>query len=132
MNKAAIIINPDVPTGLLANAVACITSGLFHNETDLVGEKIEGKDVVYIPITKIPILILKPGTRSLLDIAKEVQKANIKHIIFTREAQQTTDYTTYTESVVNKSLEEVNIVGIGVVGPEKTINSLTGNLPMLR
>lgn len=41
MNKASIIIDPDMPVGLLANAVACITSGLFVNGEELVGEKID-------------------------------------------------------------------------------------------
>src|SRR3989338_10918460 len=97
--KSAIIINPELPVGYLANAIACITSGIFLNGKDLVGPEIKGKNVNYIPITKIPILILKPGTKSLLELCKQAQTLPLKYMAFTKEAQSTTDYDTYESSV---------------------------------
>lgn len=132
MYKAAIIINPEMPTGLLANAVACITSGLFLEGKEYVGEAISGSDVTYIPITKIPILILKPSNNSLIDLCRKAQELGLKTMIFTREAQSTTNYEEYTERVKNKNMNEVTIVGLGVVGLEDKVSSLTGSLPMLR
>lgn len=130
--KSAIIINPDLPAGLLANAVACITSGLFLEGKSLVGEKIEGRDVSYIPITKIPILILRPGQKSLVELCQQAQKLNLTYMAFTKEAQSTTDYVQYTERVTGKDLMSVVLLGLGVVGEDKAINSLVGSLPMLR
>ncbi len=132
MYKAAIIINPEMPVGLLANAVACITSGLFLNGEDLVGGEIAGQDVVFIPITKIPILILKPGKISLIDLCRQAQSLELKYMAFTHEAQTTTNYEEYTKRVKDARLNEVSLVGLGIVGPQEKINSLTGNLPMLR
>ncbi len=132
MNKAAIIINPDLPVGLLANAVACITSGLFVNGGELVGEEIIGSGVNYIPITKIPILILKPGNTPLIDLCRRAQEMDLKYMAFTREAQTTTNYEEYKKRVVGKNIDDVILVGLGIVGTEEKINSLTGNLPMLR
>jgi hypothetical protein len=80
MNKAAIIINPDLPVGILANAVACITSGLFLHGDEFVGREIEGKGITYIPITKIPILLLKPGKESLKEICQKAQNGIIHNI----------------------------------------------------
>ena len=130
--KSAIIINPDLPQGFLANAVACIASGIFNNGGDIVGPEIKGKDVDYIPITKIPILILKPGNKSLLELCRQAQKLDLKYMAFTKEAQSTTDYDAYTYSVSGKPLEEVTLLGLGVVGPDDLVNSLVGSLPMLR
>lgn len=132
MNKAAIIISPELPVGLLANAVACITSGLFTNGGKLVGEKIVGKDVTFIPITKIPILLLKPGKIPLVDLCRQAQQMGLKYMAFTREAQTTTNYEEYKKRVNGVNLNEVSLVGLGIVGAEEKINSLTGNLPMLR
>ncbi|KKR32883.1 MAG: hypothetical protein UT63_C0029G0008 [Candidatus Gottesmanbacteria bacterium GW2011_GWC2_39_8] len=42
--KSAIIIDSEQPIGLLANAVACIASGIFLNGSDLVGPEIKGQD----------------------------------------------------------------------------------------
>lgn len=132
MNKAAIIINPDMPLGLLANAVACITSGLFVKGEEYVGEEIIGKDVVFIPITKIPILILKPGNTPLTDLCRKAQSLGLTYMAFTKEGQSTTNYEEYIIRVKGKSLDEVTLVGLGVVGLPDKVNSLTGNLPMLR
>lgn len=130
--KSAIIINSDLPIGYLANAVACIASGIFLNGTDLVGPEIKGEDVNYIPITKIPILLLKPGTKSLLELCKQAQTLPLKYMAFTKEAQSTTDYKAYTNSVSGRPLKSVTLLGLGVVGPDNVVNSLIGNLPMLR
>lgn len=132
MNKAAIVINPEQPTGLLANAVACITSGLFLGGQEYVGEAIAGTDVTYIPITKIPILILKPGNTPLIDLCQKALQSGLKCMVFTREGQSTTNYEEYTQRVVGKKMSEVTIVGVGIIGPDDAVKSLTGNLPMLR
>lgn len=132
MNKSAIIINPDLPIGLLANSVACIASGLFTDGEDLVGDKIAGKDITFIPITKIPILILKPGKNTLVELCLKAQKLSLKYMAFTREAQSTTNYEEYTKRVLEKEINSVTLVGLGVVGEEKAVNSLVGNLAMLR
>ena len=132
MNKAAIIIDSELPTGLLANAVACISSGLFLNGNDYVGSEIKGRDVSYIPITKIPILLLRHGNQSFQELCRKAQALNLKYMAFTKEAQSTTNYDEYEKSVVGKPLDLVTLIGIGVVGPEKVVNSLVGSLPMLR
>lgn len=132
MYKAAIIINPDLPLGILANAVACITSGLFLDGKDYVGPEIAGDKITYIPITKIPILILKPGSKSLTELCIQAQLMNLKYMAFTKEAQSTTDYDAYTKSVSGLPLESVTLLGLGVVGPTKLVDSLVGSLPMLR
>lgn len=130
--KAAIVIDSELPTGLLANAVACITSGLFLNANKLVGPEVKGKDVTYIPITNIPILILKPGSKSLEELCHKAHTLQLKYMAFTKEAQSTTNYEEYISRVVDKPLEAVHLLGLGVVGEDKLVNSLVGNLPMLR
>ncbi|OGJ16057.1 MAG: hypothetical protein A2632_01790 [Candidatus Pacebacteria bacterium RIFCSPHIGHO2_01_FULL_46_16] len=132
MNKSAIIINPDLPLGLLANSVACIASGLFTNGDNLVGDEIFGKNITFIPITKIPILILKPGKNTLTELCIKAQKLNLKYMAFTHEAQSTTQYEEYAKRVTGKDVNSVNLVGLGVVGEAKIVNSLVGNLAMLR
>lgn len=132
MKKSAIIINPDLPLGLLANSVACIASGLFTQSDDLVGAEIVGQNIVFIPITKIPILILKPGKNTLTELCLKAQELNLKYMAFTHEAQSTTNYEEYTNRVLGKDINSVALVGLGVVGEEKVVNSLVGSLAMLR
>lgn len=53
-------------------------------------------------------------------------------MVFTKEAQTTTNYEEYTQRVKGKNINDVTIVGLGVIGLEEKINSLNGSLPMLR
>ncbi len=61
--KIAIVLDENLGAGMLANAAACIASGLFNGRADLLGEQIEGADCTFIPITKIPILVLKQNKK---------------------------------------------------------------------
>ena len=130
--KIAIALNENLGPGFLANAAACIASGLFDGEKDLLGEKIEGADCTFIPITKIPILIVKQNKKPWDDLISRARKNNLKHMIFTREGQSTTSYEEYIERVTGKRLDEIEIVGIGVLGENKLVDKFAGYLPLLR
>lgn len=132
MKKSAIVIDSSLPLGFLANSVACISSGIFVEGTELVGPSIDGEDVIFPSITKIPILILKPGSQSMLDLCEKAKSLDLRLIPFTKEAQSTTDYKSYEASVEGKYLEDLTLLGFGVVGESKVVNSLVGSLPMLR
>ena len=61
--KIAIALEDSIGPGFLANASACIVSGLFDKEENLLGSQIEADNFTYIPITKIPILIVKRNNK---------------------------------------------------------------------
>ncbi len=130
--KCVIVIKEDMPSGLMCNAVACITSGLFQNEIGVIGGSIQGDDFELIPITKIPILITKQGKNSFTELLKRAQRNKLRYMLFTREAQSTTSYEEYHQRASGKKLEELEPVGIGVIGPKSLVNSFAGDLPLLR
>ena len=53
-------------------------------------------------------------------------------MIFTKEAQSTTSYEEYIQRVSGKKLEEVEVVGLGVIGNEGPITKFSGDLALLR
>lgn len=126
------MLDENLGAGMLANSAACIASGLFNGEKDLLGEQIEGADCTFIPITKIPILILKQNKKPWSELLKRVKKNKLKAMVFTREGQSTTSYEEYADRVRGKKLEELNIIGIGVLGEDGAVNSFAGDLPLLR
>ena len=130
--KIAIVVDETLGPGFIANSTACISSGLFNNEKDLLGPEIEGNKFTYIPITKIPILILKQNKKSWKELLTRAQKNKLKYMLFTKEGQSTTSYEEYIERVKNKTLEEVNVIAIGVLGEDNIIKSFSGDLPLLR
>ncbi len=132
MKKAAIILDETLPAGLLANTAACIVTGLFHDEDDVLGPSVDGADCVFIPITKIGIPILKRGSRTFLELLERAKKSGVKYMLFTKEAQTTTSYEAYMASVQQKNAADLTIVGLGVIGTPEQVKSVAGDCPLLR
>jgi len=129
--KIAIALDDTLGPGFLANASACITSGLFNNEDDILGPQIDADNFTYIPITKIPILITK-NNKNWKELLKRAKKNKLKYMVFTKEGQSTTSYEDYVARVKDKPLEDVEVVGIGVLGEDNLVKKFCGDLPLLR
>ncbi len=130
--KIAIVLTETLGPGYLANAAACIASGLFNGEQNILGESIEGSNFTYIPITKIPILILKQNKKSWKELLDRAKKNRLKYLVFTREGQSTTSYEDYTKRVIGKPIDQVDVLGIGVFGDDYSITKFSGDLGLLR
>ena len=130
--RIAIVVNENLGVGFLTNAAACIASGLFYKEENIIGEAINGSDFDFIPITKIPILILKQGKKSWKELLKRAKRNKLKYMVFTKEGQSTTSYEEYIQRVSGKKLEEVEVIGIGVLGEDGPIVNFSGDLALLR
>lgn len=130
--KIAIALDDKLGQGFLANASACIASGLFHDEENLLGHEIEAENFTYIPITKIPILIVKNNNKEWKELLKRAKKNKLKYMVFTREGQSTTSYEEYIDRVKRKPIEEVTVIGIGVLGEDSIVQKFCGDLPLLR
>lgn len=132
--KSAIIIDETLPIGLLANAAACITTGLFNqvHTDDAYGPEIQCADCTLISITKIPILILKKGKRDFAEIMRRIEDNKATHMVFTHEAQSTAHYDEYVRRTAGNKLEDLTILGIGIIGEDSVVTKIAGDLPLLR
>ena len=129
--KSSIVLRSDLGPGFLANASACIASGLFNRQEDAYGPEIEGKNMKFISITKIPIMIMKQ-TKPFKELMKRAKNMDLKYMLFTREAQSTTSYDEYTTRVRGKIIDELDVLGIGVIGEDELVNRFCGDLALLR
>ena len=130
--KAAIVLDETLPAGLLANAAACITTGIFRGAEEALGPQIEGADCTFIPITKIGIPILRKGHKDFQELLTRAKTNNLKTMIFTREAQSTNSYDEYVQRVQGKKIADLTISGIGVIGDDAAVTKFAGDLPLLR
>ncbi len=129
--KSAIVLKPDMGQGLSANAAACIATGLFKQEECAYGNEIEGNGIKFIPITQIPILILKQN-KPFKELLKRAKRNDLKYMLFTKEGQSTTSYSEYADRVKGKSVDELDVIGIGVIGEDSLVDSFSGDLGLLR
>ena len=130
--RISIVVDESLEFGFIANATACVSSGLFNEEKDLIGSSIEGENFTYIPITKIPIMIFKRKNKEWLELLERAKRNKLKYMIFTKEGQSTTSYEEYISRVKAKPLNQVNVIAFGVLGEDNLVNSFSGDLALLR
>ena len=134
--KLVMVVNKDLPLGLIANttAVLGITVGRLFEE--VVGPDIYDADGnLHLGITSRVIPILA-GTgeqiRTIRDRAVEDGNEDIQVIDFSEIAQKCKSYNDYREHLSNMKYEDIYYLGICMYGPVKKINKLTGSMPLLR
>jgi len=134
--KLVMVVNRELPLGLIANttAVLGITVGKLFEE--VVGPDISDADGnLHLGITSkvIPILAgTKEKIRAIRDRAGQEENEDIQVIDFSEIAQVCKSYLDYKNKLNNMKYKEIYYLGICLYGPVKKINKLTGSLPLLR
>lgn len=135
--KLVMIINRDLPLGLVANtaAVLGISLGKIYQE-DIVGGDIADADGnLHLGITAQTIPILSASREQVKEIREAIFEsafAEVAAIDFSEAAQRCLNYDQYMRSLSQLSAEELFYLGVCMYGPKKKVNKLTGSLPLLR
>lgn len=131
--KMVIVLDEKLPLGLLVNTAAVLSLTL--------GEKIQGlidKDLIdksglnHVGLTNTPLPILKSSEEKIKSIKTDKTSEDLLIVDITDAAQTTKNYIDYEEKLKNKTVEELKFLGIVLAGSKKMINSITGNLSLLR
>lgn len=133
--KIAVIVDPSLPLGLLANTVATIAIGLgsaqplFGNTelADSAGRLVRNSADRPVPILQAPDAVI----RALLRKAVPTPEGAVV-VPFPRYARSMHAFADYQAEFPRRDLTAEIMDGIGLAGPEKWVKSLTGNLKLLR
>lgn len=133
--RIAIIVDPSLPPGLIANTVATIGIGIgavdasFGN-TPL--QDVAGRAVQTSANRPVPILQASPEViGALLMKALPVPDGGMV-VPFPRFARQIHLFADYLAEFPRRDLQEEIMEGLGVAGPTNWVKSLTGSLKLLR
>jgi hypothetical protein len=133
--RTAIVVNPALPAGFLANTVAAISIGLGARVPELAGTQLtdrEGRSIDISSNRPVPVLQGDPEVlRTLLlkAIAKAPELAVVPFPAFARALHAFADYE---RTFPERDLGAETIDGRGLAGPDKLVRSLTGALKLLR
>lgn len=134
--KCVMIINKDMPIGVIANTAAALGISLASQVNGLTGKKLKDMDGrVHEGVTNVPIPILALSKEELKDKYDEILEKNdpeFKIIGFNDVAQKSLSYDDYEMNLASSEKAQINYLGICIYGPKKKVNKLTGNLKMLR
>ena len=134
--KCVIIVDENLPLGIIANTAAILGITMGMKMPDVVGNDVldlEGNP--HMGIIQFPVPILKGNIGILKKLRTrlfEPQFSELTVVDFSDLAQGCKTYNEFIGKMANTSESRLNYIGIAVCGNKKQINKLTGSMPLLR
>ncbi|MDR9762275.1 DUF2000 domain-containing protein [Rhizobium redzepovicii] len=133
--RVAVIVEPALPTGELANTIAVLSIGLGAAAPALAGAQLTDLTgrIFHVSANK-PVPVLQAAAADLRSLLLKALPAPDGALVvpFPRFARALHVYADYEASIPARDLSSEIIDGIGLAGPTKWIRSLTGSLKLLR
>ncbi len=134
--KCVMVIDENLPLGMIANTAAIMGFTLGKKVPDVVGADVcdkTGKE--HLGIVAIPVPILKGNAeiiKSLRQKLYEPEFSDLTVVDFSDVAQGCNVYEEFIEKMNSVPETELNYFGIAICGAKKKVNKLTGSMPLLR
>lgn len=133
--KIAIVLDASLPPGLAANTAAVLTLTLGSRIDSLIGGDLKDADgSPHTGITTMPVPILTADATTVKDVRTRALRdhADLLVVDFTDCAQRTRTYDDYSRLLEAATSKDLTYLGVALYGSRKTVQRLTGSLPLLR
>jgi hypothetical protein len=135
--KAAIVLAAGLPTGHAANISACVAAGLAAGRPGWAARPlVDAEGLSSMASSHLPIAVLcaEPANmRALLQALSAAPAAEESAVtLFPAYAQAMHDCTEYWHRHELARHSEEAMLGIGLIGPKRWVNRITGSLPLWR
>lgn len=132
----AIIVNPALPAGLIANTVGAIGIGIGAKRPQLAADRLTDRHQRTIDISSNkPVPILQADAETIRNIMLKIIASGTEELVtvpFPAFARALHNYQDYQQTFPDRDLSQETIDGLGLAGPTKLVKSLTGALKLLR
>lgn len=134
VHKCVIVVDSALGLGHAANAVSVIGVSLGRSIDGLVGPDLQSRDNVNYPgVIYAPLPILLSSNEQLRALQeKALADEEIHSMPFSALAQSCKTYQEYETRISEADSAAIELVAIGLIGPQKKISKLTGNLPLFK
>jgi hypothetical protein len=127
--KIAVVVRDDLATWQKLNATAFVVSGIAHRHSEIIGLPYEdASSVVYLPMFAVPIVVLladRAGIRKAFDRARSRQ---LSLSVYTEDLFSTGNDADNRAAVAGVSTNELNLVGIAVIGERRDVDKALDKL----
>ena len=134
--KCVMVIDEELPLGLIANTAGIIGITLGKHRPEAVGGDVFDKSGrTHRGVIEFPVPILRAGKEKLRAIRTRLYEPEFSELLtvdFSDVAQSCKNYGEYIERSASVEERELSYLGIGICGARKLVNKLTGDLPLLR
>ncbi|MEA4847823.1 MAG: DUF2000 domain-containing protein [Clostridiaceae bacterium] len=130
INKIVVIIRDDLLVWQKLNVTAFLMSGIGGTQ-NIIGEPyIDGDGVAYLPMSQQPIMIYSASDQELKEILKKALTKEVKMTIYTEEIFKTYNDEDNRAKVAEYKTDDLDLVGVGMIGKKNHIDRLTKGLKL--
>lgn len=134
--KCVMVIDGQLPLGLIANTAAIMGITLGKKMPEVVGVDVTDKTGnEHLGIIEFPVPILKGNSESIREIREKLYEsefAELTVVDFSDLAQSCKTYEEFITKMQDASETDLTYWGVAICGAKKKVNKLTGSLPLLR
>lgn len=131
--KCVVVVDRNLPSGLMVNAAACLGVALGEKVAGVNGEDaLDGSGMSHPGLIPTGIAILQADADTIKRIRMEAEEIDGVFIAdFTDAAQVPRNYGEYLDTISKIVSTDLNYLGILLYGEKKPIGKLTGDLTLL-
>ena len=127
-NKLVVILKDSLLTWQKLNVTAFLISGIRGTQNIIGQPYVDDNQVTYLPMAKQPIMIYSASEKELKKILKKALTKEVQMTIYTEEL-----FTTYNDEenrlkVAEYKTDDLNLVGISMIGKKNHVSKLTKGL----
>ena len=132
--KCVIVVDAELPAGMLANAAAIVGASLGAGVPGIIGSSaIDGSGISHPGLANVPLPVLQASRSALRSLrANALESRDMVVFDFPEPARQAKTYQEYLERMIGMSSESIDYVALGLYGPVSLVNKVTGQLKLLR
>lgn len=133
--RIAVVVDPGVPLGVLANAVGVVAAGLGAALPALAGEPLQdaaGRRFMASARVPMPVLQATPSAlMKLMDAAATAEGLDAL-VVFPCFAREIHDFATYRATLATRDLADEPLAAVGLAGRADVVKALTRRHSLLR
>lgn len=134
--KCVMVIDKDLPLGIIANTAAILGITLGKNMPELVGADVTDQSGnPHLGIIEFPVPVLKGSPEILKAIREKLYQPEFQDLTavdFSDLAQGCKTYKEFIEKMGQVPESALQYLGVAICGQKKKVNKLTGSMPLLR
>lgn len=134
--KCVMVIDQNLPLGIIANTTAILGFTLGKKRPDVVGADVTDQNGnPHLGIVALPVPILKGSPESIQDIREKLYQPDYQDLVvvdFSDVAQGCNVYSEFIERMAGTPETSLHYFGVAICGDKKKVNKLTGSMPLLR
>lgn len=132
--KCVMVLNGELPAGLLANTAGVLSVTLGRRVADILGPDVkDGAGESHAGLTKLPMPVLRATAEEVREIrARATSLEGVLTVDVTDAAQSSKNYEDYERKISATAPEDLQYLGVALYGKKRPINRLTGSLSLLK